>query len=249
MKRLLPLVALLFFCLPAHGATWAHVNNCPPVSTGATPTATIPCTWAGNVTAGHLGVAYVFWANASSGVTLTSLIGTHSGTWTCLAPQYQSSVAMYTALCYICSMAGSGAETLTATVSSSASIYNRITAEEYSGNATSSCLRTSNQTLNTSGSTTPSAPSVTANAGDLVIGGVGEDVGVTITAGASYTLRGNDVAIAMEDQGISSGVSAGGYTTPFTFSVTSPWNIDDAIFKPAPAAGATFPAGGIATGP
>lgn len=235
MRRLLPLLALLLFCVPAHAVTWSHVNNCPPVSTGATPTASIPCTWSSNVTATHLGVAYVYWASVTSGITLNSLVGTHSGTWTCLAAQYQSVVSMYTSMCYICSMAGSGSETLTATISM-ASVFNRIDAEEYSGNSTSGCLRTSNQTLNTSGSTSPAlgAEAITASTGDLVVGAVGNDVGVTITAGTgSYTIRGNDVAIGVEDQGVGSGVTGGSFTTPFTLSSSSPWNIDGAAFEPA----------------
>jgi hypothetical protein len=121
----------------------------------------------------------------------------------------------------------SGANTVTVHFGSSASfVYLAI--GEYSGVATSLALDSHNITSGTSAGAT--APTVTAAAGDLVVGYVEVGNGDTISAGSGYTIRENNIGAAYEDQ---LNVSAGNYAPNFTWASSDRWVAGVATFKVA----------------
>src|SRR3989442_4315883 len=137
--------------------------------------------------AGNLIVAAISWGSNAS-VTCSDSQG---NSYAVATTQYDSINNQSLAICYAANVK-SGANTVTATLSSSAP-YRRLLIHEYYGIAPVNPLdvvakNLANGTTTSNGITSTSA--VTTSSGDLIFGAVMDDAGVTsITAGTSFTQR------------------------------------------------------------
>ncbi len=121
-----------------------------------------------------------------------------------------------------------GANTVTVTWGASASnVYLAI--GEYSGVVPVNPLDAHGITTGTS--TTPTAPSIEINIGELVIGYSGDQAGETYSAGANYTLRESDIGVALEDV---LNVGASNQSSSFGMTGSTQWIAGAAAFKIVP---------------
>lgn len=191
-------------------------------------------------TAGNTLVLNYVWLGQGSTITITGITDTLGNTWTLLSPitLNASTTPPYptfgqAAYCLNCK---GGANTVTVHFSGAGGAYIGATISEWRGSAAASLDATAQQLVT---SATPASPSITASAGDLLVGyAVTQDGFVTVTPGAGFTTRTCQVRSTSLQSAFS--VAAGNYTNNFTGTpdgtggTTHLWAIGILAFKPAP---------------
>ena len=191
MRRLLPILALLCFALPAYATAGA-----PPVQTcvnRAGAATTITCTFGVNFTVGNL-VAVIFHENTNATATVTSVIATGCTSTTFAVTTHSPAVysTVMQAWAYMAPNSGGGCKVITVTFNGS--VTAGIMGVEYSGMATSSpvdCDAAANG-IEVSGVYTSGSCS-TSNANDTVF------IGFSINADPSPSTAGGSYAKVVDE--------------------------------------------------
>lgn len=223
------LIGALFLSLCLVSPSWAAIayvqsKKDPSDASSDASASTMAVAYDSNVTAGSLGVACMTADNGTSS-TVTGVSGSSSGTWT-QAVHAERVGDQILDIWYKENMAG-GADTITATYSSSRP-YRRMIIAEYSGVATSSALDKTDSNLQepapTSTDGTTSTSQTTATTNQLIVGCTivmaGGSVG--ITAGTGFTKRQDSATaapIALEDR-----IEASATSVAATFTIDASHN-------------------------
>lgn len=181
--------------------------------------------FASAVTAGNLLVAFAT-TDGSATFTFTS----PGATWTTVASFLETTSGQHIAIGYAANVPG-GSTTVTATFGAAGN-FNTLIVAEYSGVDTVSPLDTNTPGQRIGVSKTPTDVTMTATATDLVVSVLVLNSGVTVTAGAGFSIIADDTVnlFAAEDEVLTSS----GFTTPtWNLSANSVTGIMSAAFLPA----------------
>lgn len=189
----------------------AYVNSATGSADASSSTI---ATTAANHTTGNLLVAFVVWNHASN--TLSSVSDTAGNTWTRITgTDALHGTADRCEMFYAKNITGNASNTVTATFSGGAA-FRRIAVVQYSGVDTTAPLdQATKQTVTDTSITSPSF--TTTSADEVIIAGMGSDMGRNVSPGTNYTLRVDSLAVDtdVEERIVT---ATGSYTASFSWS-------------------------------
>jgi hypothetical protein len=198
-----------FFSFPLNThASSAYVQSRSEYTTDGT------LAYSGNVTSGHLLILVVSGHSDVSGTVLSTISDTQGLTWQTAAEKYDNTTltqALFIGV-YYAFAASTGSESVTVTTRPTDA---GIVLYEYSGITTSGTVNAvSSLGMNSGGTTTPTAGSITTSAQSLFFFLMGDESAIqgSITQGTNYTLRETQLT-HVDAQQERTGVAAGTYSS------------------------------------